>query len=102
MGGGLPNSSVGKESACHGGGTGDGFDSWVGKIPWKRKWQPTPVFFPGKPHGQRSLVGYSSKVSKESDTTKHAGMAKIFLNVEIKLERTVIKDEESSGYRCCG
>ena len=36
-----------------------GFNSWVGKIPWKRKWQPTPVFLPGKSHGQRSLVGYS-------------------------------------------
>ena len=33
-----------------------GFDSWVGKIPWGRKWQPTPVFLPGKSHGQRSLV----------------------------------------------
>ena len=32
---------------------------WVGKIPWGRKWQPTPIFFPGKSHGQRSLVGYS-------------------------------------------
>ena len=36
-----------------------GFDSWVGKIPWRRKWQPTPVFLPGKFHGQRSLAGYS-------------------------------------------
>ena len=33
-----------------------GFDSWVRKIPWRRKWQPTPVFLPGKSHGQRSLV----------------------------------------------
>jgi len=33
------------------------FDSWVGKIPWKRAWQPTPVFLPGKSHGQRSLAG---------------------------------------------
>ena len=41
---------------------------WVGKIPWRRKWQPTPVFLPGKPHGQRSLVGYSPWGSqKESD-----------------------------------
>ena len=32
---------------------------WVRKIPWRRKWQPTPVFWPGKSHGQRSLVGYS-------------------------------------------
>ena len=36
-----------------------GFDPWVGKIPWRRKWQPTPVFLPGESHGWRSLVGYS-------------------------------------------
>ena len=36
-----------------------GFDPWVGKIPWRRKWQSTPVFLPGKSHGQRNLVGYS-------------------------------------------
>jgi len=35
------------------------FDSWVGKIPWRRAWQPTPVFLPGKFQGERSLVGYS-------------------------------------------
>ena len=34
-----------------------GFDPWVGKIPWKRKWQPTPVILPGKSHGCRSLTG---------------------------------------------
>ena len=36
-----------------------GFDPWVGKIPWSRKWQPTPIFLPGRSHEQRSLVGYS-------------------------------------------
>ena len=36
-----------------------GFDPWVGKIPWRREWLPTPVFLPGEFHGQRSLVGYS-------------------------------------------
>ena len=35
------------------------FDLWVRKIPWRRAWQPTPVFLPGEPHGQRSLEGYS-------------------------------------------
>ena len=35
------------------------FDSWVGKIPWRRKWQPTSVFLPGKSYGQGSLAGYS-------------------------------------------
>ena len=39
---------------------GPGFNPWVGKIPWKGKWQPTPVFLLGKFHGQRSLAGYSS------------------------------------------
>ena len=36
-----------------------GFDPWVGKIPWRRAWQPTPVFWTGKFHGQKSLAGYS-------------------------------------------
>ena len=48
-----------------------GFHPWVGKIPWKRKWQPTPVFLPGKPHGQRSLMGYSPWGCKELDMTDH-------------------------------
>ena len=47
------------------------FDPWVGRIPWRRKWKPTPVFLPGKFHGQRSLVGYSPWDHRESDTTKH-------------------------------
>ena len=40
-----------------------GFDPWVGKMPWRRKWQPTPVFLPGKSHRQRSLVGIVHGVS---------------------------------------
>ena len=46
------------------------FDPWIGKIPWRRKWQPTPVFLPGTSHGQRSLVGYSPWGHKESDITE--------------------------------
>ena len=42
----------GKELTCQ-----SGFDPWVGKIPWRRKWQPTPVFLTGEFQGQRSLVG---------------------------------------------
>ena len=49
-----------------------GFDHWVGKIPWRRAWQPTPIFLPGESHGQRSLVGYSPWGRKESDTTEVA------------------------------
>ena len=43
------------------------FDSWVRKIPWRRAWQPTPVFLPGKSKGQRNLVGYSPWGCKDSD-----------------------------------
>ena len=47
-----------------------GFDPWVGKIPWRRTWQPTPGFLPGKSHGQRSLVSYSPWGCKELDVTE--------------------------------
>ena len=47
-----------------------GFNPWIRKIPWKRKWQPTPVLLLGKFHGQRSLVGYSLWGHKELDTTE--------------------------------
>ena len=46
------------------------FNPWVGKIPWRRKWQPTLVFLPGKFHGHRGLLGYSPWVRKELDTTE--------------------------------
>ena len=48
-----------------------GFNPWVGKIPWRRAWQPTPVFLPGWSHGQKSLAAYKSMgVAKESDSTE--------------------------------
>ena len=47
-----------------------GFDPWVRKILWRRKWQPTPVLLPGKSHGQKSMVGYSPWGCKESDMTE--------------------------------
>ena len=43
-------------------------DPWVAKVPWRRKWQPTPVFLPGESHGRRSLVGYSPRGCKESES----------------------------------
>ena len=57
---GFPGGASGKEPACqcrrH---KRCRFDPWVGKIPWRRAWQPTPVFLPEESHGQRSLVGYN-------------------------------------------
>ena len=46
------------------------FNPWVGKVPWRRAWQPTPVFLLGESHGQRSLAGYSPWGHKELDTTE--------------------------------
>ena len=49
-------------------------DPWVGKIPWRREWLPTPVVLPGEFHGQRVLEGYSPWACKESNTTNtHMG-----------------------------
>ena len=57
-----------------------GFDPWVGKIPQRRKWQPTYVFLPGKPHAQRSLAGYSPwGHKKQSKTTQQLNNKTIFI-----------------------
>ena len=47
------------------------FDPWIRKIPWRRKWQPTPVFLLGESHGQRSLTGYSPKELGTTEATEH-------------------------------
>ena len=62
----------GKDSACNA--RRPGFNLWVGKIPWRRKWQPIPVFLPGKLHGWRSLAGYSPWGHKASDITKQLSL----------------------------
>ena len=65
---GSPRWCSGKESTCQC--RRYGFDLWVKKLPWGRKWQPTPVFLPGKSHGRRSLAGYSPWGHKELDMTE--------------------------------
>ena len=68
---GFPSSSVGKESACNAGYTGDrGSVAGLGRSPGGGKWQLTPVTLPGRSHGQRSLVGYSPKGRKGVHTTE--------------------------------
>ena len=65
---GFPGGSEVKASACN---VGDhGLIPGLERFPWRRKWQPTPVFLPGESHGWRSLVGYSPQGLKESDTTE--------------------------------
>ena len=79
--------SEGKEPACqcsrykrH------GFDPWVRKIPWRRNWQSTPVFFPGKFPKQRSLVGYSAWGHKKSDMIEE--LALLFFTINPSLIKT--------------
>ena len=70
---GFPRGWDGKESACDAKNSAiclwSGFNPWVRKILWRRKWQPTPVFLTGKFHGQRSPAGCSPWGCKESDVT---------------------------------
>ena len=65
----LPRWPGGQESTCQST-RRHGFDPWVVKIPWRRKWQPTPEFLPGKSHGQRSLAGCIPWGPKESHRTQ--------------------------------
>ena len=65
---GLPWWLSGEESVCQC--RRCGLNPWVRKIPWRRKWQPSSVFLPGKSHGQRSLAGYSSWGLQELDMTQ--------------------------------
>ena len=74
--GGFPGSASGKDPACQCRGHKRwGFDPWLGKIPWRRSWQPTPIFLPGESHGQRSLVGYHPWGHIESDMPEQLSTA---------------------------
>ena len=106
MGFGLPGWLSGKESTCqcrrrrrH------GFDPWVRKIPWRKAWQHASVFFPGKSHGQRSLVGYSPQGHKEYDLTKrlstqlkqyNQGLKSLELNIH--LHKLIFKQRTKMNY----
>ena len=81
---GLPKWPSGKESVCQC--RRCGFDPWVGKIPWRRKWQPLPVFLPEKSHGQRSLTGYSPWGFKELDTTEQKHKVQVIYS-KVVIER---------------
>ena len=60
-----------KKLSAHAGDVRDtGQMPWLGKIPWRRKWQPTPIFLPGESHGQWSLAGYTLWGRKKSDMTE--------------------------------
>ena len=71
-----------------------GFDPWLGKIPWRRKWQPTPIFLPGESGGRRSLVGYSPRGCKESDTTEQLHFQS---DIEVLSGRSVVKNPSANA-----
>ena len=85
----FPHGTSGKEPVCqcrrskrH------GFSPWIGKSPWRRAWQSTPVFLPGEYQGQRRLVGYSPYHCKQLDTTKQLGTHTQFLMLESSVNHT--------------
>ena len=85
----FPRGTSGKEPICqcrrskrH------GFSPWIGKIPWRRAWQSTPVFLPGEYQGQRRLVGYSPYHCKQLDTTKQLSTHTQFLMLESSVNHT--------------
>ena len=100
---GLPRWLSGKESSCQR--RRHRFDPWVGKIPWRRKWQPTPVFLPGKSHGQRNLEGYSPWCCKESDMTEwlsmHAYIYPLFLGFPSSLGDHRAPSRVPWAIQCC-
>ena len=73
---GFPGGSDGKESTCN---VEAWFNPWVGMIPWRRAWQPTPVFLPGESPGHRSLEDYRSWGHRESDMTEQLSTASVSL-----------------------
>ena len=87
----LPWCLRGKESTCNAGITGKRhrLDAWVGKIPWRREWHPTPVLLSGKSHGQTNLVGCVCGY-KESDTT-------LGLNKQTKIKLTFSRNFPASS-----
>ena len=74
-----------------------GLDPWVGKIPWRRKWKPTPVSLPGKSQGQRSLVSYSPWTGIESDTTKQLNNRISYLPTTSLTLRSKINDNKNKN-----
>ena len=95
----FPGGASGKEPACQCRRCKrQGFDPWVRKFPWRRAWQPTPVFIPGESHGQKSLAGYSPQGPKELDTTLptkvHLVKAMVFPVVMYGCESWTLKKAE--------
>ena len=87
---GFPGGSVVKEPICCC--SSHGFSPWVGKIPWRRAWQPAPVSLPGESHGRRSLAGY-----KELDMTERTCACLEYLGGKIQSQRFDVYEKKHKG-----
>ena len=96
---GFPGGTSGKESGCQCRRPKRcRFDPWVRKIPWRRAWQPTPVFLPGEsPGGHRSLAGYSPWGCKELVTTEVTQHAHICNKTETDSENKLVVTSGEKG-----
>ena len=95
---GFPGGTSGKEPACQCRGCKRCmFDPHLGKIPWRKGWQPTPVFLPGESHGQRRLEGYSPQGPKELDMTEATVRAYACTHAHAHTHTSNLLDETSLG-----
>ena len=80
------------------------YPSWVGKVPWRRKWQSTPALLPGKSHGWRSLIGYSLWGRKESDMAERLHFTSLhsYERPSYHQNSHIIKSTKSKCWRGCG
>ena len=90
---GLPKWFSGKEPTCQC--RRCRFDPWIRKIPWRRKWQPTPVFLPGKSHEQRTLTGYSLRGRIQWDMTKQLST---HTDTPLYLQETLTSSPKASNF----
>ena len=94
---GFPGGASNKESTCQC--RRQRFNPWVGKMPWRRKWQPTAGFLPGKSPGQRSLVSYTPWGRKESDTARHTqtltNLSRLCSSFAVVSDLVIIRDYEN-------
>ena len=78
------------------------FDPWVGKIPWKRAWQPTPVFLLGESHGQRSLAGYIHRVAQSRTWLKWLSMTWHGTGISsVQFSHSVVSDSATPWTAAC-
>ena len=94
---GFPGGALVKNPSVDAGDTSHGFDPWVGRMPWRRKWQPTPVLLPGKSHGQRSLADCRPRGHKESDMIEQSTSVLYGQTEEGTMEKSTLRSKGNAS-----